>query len=376
MNRVIRQVVVFLFLLCGAVGHCAQPGRPVQPVLTCAVCRETIQGVYHWLENPALPAKRIVCDSCTHIENYCFVCQMPVKVGYQKLEDGRFLCEQDSKVAVVSQSDAERIWQEAHRELLKMFSGSGTAPATITLSLVDQTQLMNLYSRQVSWHDKTTTLGLTQTRIKNRTEFEHTIYVLSAMNPARLAAVCAHEYAHAWLHENVGRERALEVNTVEGFCELVAYKLMTQRNEAVEKRVILANTYTHGKIDTLIQAEDNFRFYRVLDWLKNGVDDRLAPTNMNTLLKLQDSAPAVTLSSLQTAPSRVPDTLTLKGISGSPARRFALINDCTLERNEVGKIRVGKTNVVVRCLEILDNSVVIQARGSPEQIKLLLRRED
>ena len=60
---------------------------------------------------------------------------------------------------------------------------------------------------------------------------------------------------------------------------------------------------------------------------------------------------------LRPLPTAVPNRLTLKGISGAPGHRFALINDRTLEKNEEGKVRVGKTNVVVRCLDISDHSL-------------------
>ena len=63
----------------------------------------------------------------------------------------------------------------------------------------------------------------------------------------------------------------------------------------------------------------------------------------------------------------------LKGISGTAQRRFALINDCTLEKNEEAKVRIGKTNLMVRCLDISERSVVIQPRGSAEKIRLSLQ---
>jgi hypothetical protein len=40
---------------------------------------------------------------------------------------------------------------------------------------------------------------------------------------------------------------------------------------------------------------------------------------------------------------------------------------------EKGKVRVGKTNVTVRCLEIRGNSVVVQLEGSNEKKELFLR---
>jgi hypothetical protein len=151
---------------------------------------------------------------------------------------------------------------------------------------------------------------------------------------------------------------------------------MSLREEPVEKKVILANGYTRGQINTLIQAEDNYQFYRVLDWFKTGLDDRLDGTNLTRLLKLQVASTVQPLWYPQALPTPVPDTLKLKGIAQSSKGRFALINDCTLEKYQEGKVRIGKTNLIIRCLEISDRSVVIQARGSEEKIALTLRAGD
>ena len=67
-------------------------------------------------------------------------------------------------------------------------------------------------------------------------------------------------------------DRDLNHDTVEGFCELVAYKLMAARREEVEKKVILANAYTRGQVNAFVQAESSSHFLRIVDWIKTGVD--------------------------------------------------------------------------------------------------------
>ena len=367
MNRVLPQFLAVLLMLASI------RLAPAQPAMSCAVCGEALKGPYHLLDSPALPEKKAICDVCIHLDSVCFVCSLPVKLNYRTLDDGRLLCEQDAKLAVFSQTEMQTIWEEVRRDLAGMFSGFGMAPKNFTLSLVDRNELAKAHKNQFSWHDKAMTMGLTCTRIKNGTEFEHTVYLLNGLNPARLAAVCGHEYAHAWLQENVSRQRQLDGDTVEGFCELVAYKLMEQRNEAVEKKVILANAYTHGQINALLQAEESFQFYRILQWLKMGVDERIDKSNLPGLLKLQKEPAPSLVWAPQPARAAAPETLMLKGISGTAQRRFALINDCTLEKNEEAKVRIGKTNLMVRCLDISERSVVIQPRGSAEKIRLSLQ---
>jgi hypothetical protein len=191
--------------------------------------------------------------------------------------------------------------------------------------------------------------------------------------PSRFAAVCAHEYAHAWIHENVRKGRNLEGNSVEGFCEWVSYKVMSRRNEEIEKKMILANKYTRGQIDAFIKADESFRSYDVIKWIKEGADDKIDFANPSRVLTLEREAaqPAGPLW-VTTTPPPAPSTLLLRGISGNANRRFALINDCTLQKNEMGKVRVGDSNVIVRCLSISTNSVVIQVRGADQPTVLYL----
>ena len=79
----------------------------------------------------------------------------------------------------------------------------------------------------------------------------------------------------------------------EGFCELVAYKLMVLRGEEREQKVIQANLYSRGQIDALLQAEADYDFYRAVKWMKDGFDDKIARTNTSRLLVLRNSTPAL-----------------------------------------------------------------------------------
>ena len=65
--------------------------------------------------------------------------------------------------------------------------------------------------------------------------------------------------------------------------------------------------------------------------------------------------------------------LVLKGITGPPKRRFALINNQTLSAGETASVRVANGQIKVHCLEIRDDSVLISVEGNPEQKELRLR---
>ena len=360
-----RAVLSLLLWACWA--------RADPAVLRCVSCQQLIQGKYLRFSEPSSPDPQPVCAACGQLETVCYLCRVPVKTPALKLPDGRWLCARDARTAVVAQSEAERIFEEAKRELMRLFRGMGEAPdRTIDVSLVDQPFLEEKYTKQRSAHDKSFLQGLTRTQSGPGKALHHSIYLLSGMPRARLMAVSAHEYTHAWMHENIPADRKFEADTVEGFCELVAYKLMMERGEEAEKRVILANAYTRGQIDAFVKAEDSLQFHRVVTWIKTGLDEKIEQSDTGRLLAIREKV-VPELLWLRQATSPVPDTLTLKAITGNARRRFALINNCTLEVDEEARVRVGTSNVTVRCLEISDRSVTVQVRGQLERATLSMR---
>jgi hypothetical protein len=67
-----------------------------------------------------------------------------------------------------------------------------------------------------------------------------------------------------------------------------------------------------------------------------------------------------------------PDRLVLQGISGTGPHRCALINDKTFLPAEVAAVRVGESNVVVRCLEVRAHSALVQLEKTGEKRELFL----
>lgn len=364
--RLLRSIWSILWLVAAVRLAQAEPG----PI--CVSCQQPVAGAFYKVRSPAWGEQQTVCAECVKLDTRCFLCNLPVKSNCLRLDDGRLLCPREAAAGIFSPADAARIFESTKRELVRLLAGAGAHPdRNCTLSLVDSRQLARLKHALPSIHDESRTLGLTHTRRLGPDRFEHAIYVVSGLGPARLAAVCAHEYAHAWLHENLPPDRALHRDTIEGFCELVAYKLMVERKEDVEQKVILANAYTAGQVELFVQAEDRFQFFRVIDWIKNGADASLVESNTSRLLHLESRPePAVTWQPQVATP--VPAALVLKGISGSARRRFALINDRTFEKNELGRVRVGVSNVTLRCLDIRDHSVVIQISGANDKTELRL----
>jgi hypothetical protein len=137
-----------------------------------------------------------------------------------------------------------------------------------------------------------------------------------------------------------------------------------------------------------IRAEKEHGFNDVADWMKYGVDSELDPqhpqgildvslpprSTQNSSTNIQDRSEKI-ISSFVGKSNPAPDKLILKGISRTKTGFLALINDNSFEPGESGKVRVGGTNITIRCLAISDNSVRIQIVGSSKEEELLLRSE-
>ena len=91
---------------------------------------------------------------------------------------------------------------------------------------------------------------------------------MSGLPVAAFKATCAHEYAHSWLNENLSDERreSLSPDAVEGFCELIAFRLMDAQNEEAQQKLIELNAYTRGHIHLFLAAEKRYGFDDIVDW--------------------------------------------------------------------------------------------------------------
>jgi hypothetical protein len=84
---------------------------------------------------------------------------------------------------------------------------------------------------------------------------------------------------------------------------------------------------------------------------------------------------ALTLAAEQTG-SRVVDVstnLVLKGLSGSPRRRLAIINTHVLAAGESAEVKADGQTIQFQVLEIRERSVLIQCEGQPPKELFMLR---
>jgi len=177
------------------------------------------------------------------------------------------------------------------------------------------------------------------------------------------------------LKENVDSRRHLNPEALEAFCELIATKLTrSQRYEDKPPTITFAMSQ---QVDLFLQADQQYGFYLILQWIKFGSEPELSRGDLDRIRQARDGQPrspqSETPQPIKYAPTPVPDTLELRTILGSGARRIALVNDRNFSVNESGKVRVGKTNCVVHCIEIRTKSVLIQVEGEKETQELFLK---
>jgi hypothetical protein len=287
------------------------------------------------------------------------------------------LCERDAATAVLKEQDALRCSRETRQSLSRLFWRYLTFPETnVTISMVDRVQLQEQFRAPGYDRPCPNVWGRLRTQIID-SGFLHEMSLLSGMPLAGFNATCAHEYTHAWLHENLSadRRKTLSSDSVEGFCELIAYLLMDAQTEEGQKEVIKLNAYTRGQTELFIEAEQRYGFNDVLKWVKYGTDGRLSGDDLDRIRKVEMPQPPPLLwaPAGATNPKAVaPETLTLKAIFWNQQQSLAIINDQTFGLHQQGDVRLGATNVTLRCLEIRKDRVRVQFVGTGLEQELAL----
>lgn len=367
---------------------CASHLRAAPVSNKCAICGNEIGEVTYIVVDKITEEKKHICLDCSKLPHNCFICGLPVKADFTELPDGRVLCARDAKNAVLDDDEARKICDDVKEELDRLFSRFITFPGTnVETSVVDRVNLQTLFRVPGNDYECPNILGYTRSRT-NFNRIEHQISLMTGLPRAELKAVSAHELSHAWVFENVpgARKKTLSRDAHEAFCELVAYKLMSSEEDEEQKAHIRRNHYTRGQIDLFIEADERYGFNDIVDWMKYGVDSALHGDDLNRVrnieipvVKKKASAPGTYAT--KAVPSR-PGTasgptvsapsLVLKGITWNESRPLAVINDRTFAPKEMGGIRLGLTNAVIRCLAINKTSVRIQFVVSGEERELKL----
>jgi hypothetical protein len=277
---------------------------------------------------------------------------------------------------VLREDEGIQLCWEARDTLNRLFSRFMTFPQdNVTVTVVDRVHLQQLF--KVAGYRCPNVWGYTQPR-STHNKVVYRVSIMSGLPRSWFQATCAHEYTHVWVNEHLSesRRQTLGRDAEEGFCELVSYLLVDAQHDESQKAAILRNAYTRGQIDLFIDAERRFGFNEVVDWIQYGDAEELSATDPGRVRKLvaarRVSTPVPVLTAYRPAPIAVPTNLVLRAIFWDPTHPTAVINDRTLGPNEQGKVRLGTTNVNVRCLSIRKDGVRVQLVNSAEERELTL----
>jgi hypothetical protein len=305
---------------------------------------------------------------------------LPAKDNHVELPDGRYLCARDGRTVVLKAEDARRICDQVKDDLDRLFSRFTVFPANVDVTVMDRVDVDSLFSPAGNDFESPNLLGCLRPDAVNR-ETRYKMRLMTGLPLAELKATCAHEYSHAWVGENVPKERrkTLGRDAEEGFCELVAYLLMDSQREEGQKKFILQNHYTRGQIDLFIEAEKRYGFDQVLDWMKYGVASQLEAGHVDELrdVKMPSAKPVANNPAIYTnnnntnQPAPAPATIKLQGVLWGN-QPVAIINGRSFFANELHQVKIGGTNVTLRCLEIQKKSVRIQNIDSGTEQELPL----
>ena len=347
----------------------------------CAICGRPITGGTIYLATDKVAGETIeVCAGCVKLPR-CAICGLPVKDGTQ-LPDGRFLCARDAKTAVLKAGDAERICAQVKDELDRLFSRFTVFPDNVDVTVIDRIDVDAMFSPGGNDFESPNLLGCIRPAEANQVT-RYKMSLMTGLPLAELKATSAHEYSHAWVGENVPKERRARLgrDAEEGFCELVAYLLMDSQREEAQKKFILQNRYTRGQVDLFIEAEKRYGFDQILDWMKYGEAEQLEQGHVDQLRDVRmpvakaiaphsvAANPVVYMGAKKPVP--VPAIIKLEGIMWG-SRPVAIINGSSFLANDQNPVRVGGTNVMIRCLGIEKTSVRIQDVNSGKERELRL----
>jgi hypothetical protein len=342
----------------------------------CAICGRPIQGTIYLMTDKVTGEKVLVCSDCIKLP-LCSICGLPVKDNGIALPDGRHLCARDAKTVVLKAANIEQICGQIKDDLDRLFSRFTSFPTNVDVMVIDRIDVDSMFYTEGNGSESPDLLGCIRPETVNDTT-RYKMSLLIGMPLAQLKETCAHEYSHAWVGENVPKERRARLgrDAEEGFCELVGYLLMDSQNEEVEKKRVLQNHYTRGQIDLFIEAEKRYGFDQVLDWMKYGVTGQLEAGHVDQLrdvkmplAKSVASSPAIYGRTNPPAPVRT--IIKLDGIMWG-SRPVAIINGRSFLANDRNPVKVGGTNVNIRCLGIQKTSVRIQNVDSGKEQELSL----
>jgi hypothetical protein len=296
---------------------------------------------------------------------------------FRDVGDGRVVCKRHVPIVVFEEEKARELMREVRMEMERAFARFTTFPSTnVTVQLVNQVDMHQLLTSPGFDRQCPLIVGYTRSVRLNTGGWHHPIALLSAMPRSQLIGVYAHELSHAWVREHVKPERQLARVAEEGFCELVAYRVLQQMTQPEALGRLLRNNYTQGQIQLFLEADQAYDFQRVIDWMERGRTHYLLKDDPE---RFRDVKPVSSVLRKPVVPPaqgvrRGPEELVLRSVLGTGDRRVALVNDSALMPGDEVRVLVGTNRVAVRCLEVGANTVTLEKVEDGERIELRIKQ--
>lgn len=319
----------------------------------CIVCGRGPLSGRIWLHH-----RGSICDDCEKIKDRCSICGLPVRPddGHIKTGDGRIICKFDKADVVLTVDQARDLFQRTREEVVDLYGRDfalKTSDVTVNLFDVD-------YWSEKGRSDGLHKFGFSHTRYDGNGGCTHEVILLSGRTREEMIAVAAHEYTHLWINENRPASHHIDGETVEAICELTAYKLMQQKRDTETQKGILENPYTNGKINDLVAAEREGGTDYILNWVKTGTASTIdGDANLAPLPAPSARAPFIA------GPRPLPGGLKFSGVMAFGKERLAVVNGVEFAAGDQKTVKLRDHSVQLRCVEIHDDEVRVEADGKP-----------
>lgn len=353
----------------------AQPyGSPAPPAkpLTCVVCAKPIVG--NFFVHKTNSKTNNLCAECERIELRCTVCGLPAREGYGKTPDGRVICSRDLPNVVMTEAEGVRLFAQTRSELGALGEGALTLRNADVLVKMFDVDYWNAKGDASAGLHK---LGFSSSRNGGAGTLIHNVLLLSGQSRDQTMSVCAHEFGHLWLNENLPAGRQLEANSREALCELLAHKLAQGRKDTNEMTRLKNNAYTKGVILDALEFEARAGMPGVVAWVRTGKDaalpaatgEKIASTATGTApTSPPPAAPAVAIELRPTPPPAT--KLELRSLLRTSRRTVAVINGERFEAgSELSMLIDGKRHNV-RMVSVEENGVVVTVDGAKQTLRL------
>jgi hypothetical protein len=204
---------------------------------------------------------RLICDALT--------------AGGRYYEDGRHICNLCYEKTLYNQPGINDLLTKVMDKLISM--GISLNKNNISVQVVDKNELkrisgMEKFNRLEGFCNSESQTDYVN-GIKNKTGFNHKIYVLSGLPPLNIEGILAHELMHAWVDENTPGNQLPDVR--EGSCNFISFQYLLYSSDPDAKYLLLYMDKNTDPVYGLGFQKIKNKFYgkpvtALLNYLKTG----------------------------------------------------------------------------------------------------------